>query len=96
MSVHHKVQMTVVPFECSERDCEHWSPLGSGECPESVWDVCEECTEASREYHEGPVVTWDECWLTTDDPECECGCRESVGACQVEPDTEIAHSSVVE
>lgn len=85
MIEHRKVEMTVVPYVCSERDCEHWSPAGSGNCPETVEAVCEECTRRCWEFHEGPVVPWDECWLTNpeEDP-CTCGCMDDLAGTDVE------------
>ena len=63
MSVHHKISETVVPYVCSQRDCEHWA-LGDGsECPTEVMEVCEEHSKAAWEEWEGPVVAWEDCFL---------------------------------
>ena len=60
---HHKISETVVPYVCSQRDCEHWADGDGSQCPTEIWDVCEECSRESREECEGPVTTWDECRL---------------------------------
>ena len=68
-SAHHKISETVVPFICSERDCEHHA-LGIEPCPSSQMDICDECTRESWEEWEGPVTAWEDCRIR---PCADCG-----------------------
>lgn len=61
MSTHTRADIETMNVECAERDCEHVSPIGRGDCPTTVWECCKECSDRSWAESEGPVVTWEEC-----------------------------------